>query len=230
MSVPLETRALQFTQTAAVTIGGTANSRTRPNKRRGKRGGGERGSKTASKSKSKRVEPSAEVGENLSAIKIRIALETSSCAPLLSSVSLSLSLSLSLTFFAPLVFLRSTIADHPWRGAKGADTRAVGVPFRDLRRFNRTINLTPCCNNTSYRAYLSTIPGEKNSSRPLREGWKKDRRESERGTGGRIERRGEGPGLGPLSARSIVAESLAEKEHRAALKGSNWPERSERRV
>lgn len=40
--------------------------------------------------------------------------------------------SLSLSFFAP--------------------SRArVGVPFRDLRRFNRAINLTPCCNNTSRR-------------------------------------------------------------------------------
>ena len=38
------------------------------------------------------------------------------------------------------------------------------------------------------------------------------------------------PMLGPLPGRSIVAESLAEKEYRAALKGSNWPERSERRV
>lgn len=37
-----ETRALQFTQTAAVTIGGTANPRTRPNKRRGKRPWGAR--------------------------------------------------------------------------------------------------------------------------------------------------------------------------------------------
>jgi len=40
--------------------------------------------------------------------------------------------SLSLSFFAP--------------------SRArVGVPFQDLRRFNRAINLTPCCNNTSRR-------------------------------------------------------------------------------
>lgn len=28
----------------------------------------------------------------------------------------------------------------------------VGVPFQDLRRFNRAINLTPCCNNTSHRS------------------------------------------------------------------------------
>ncbi|KAG7207042.1 hypothetical protein KM043_000924 [Ampulex compressa] len=58
-----------------------------------------------------------EYGENLSAIKIRIALETSSGFPLAASPR--------------------------------SEGRAVGVPFRDLRRFNRTINLTPCCNNAS---------------------------------------------------------------------------------
>lgn len=39
---------------------------------------------------------------------------------------------------------RTSSFSHP-----RARTRRVGVPFRDLRRFNRAINLTPCCNNTS---------------------------------------------------------------------------------
>jgi len=69
-------------------------------------------------------------GENLTAIKIRIALETSRRSTRRRSSSLSLSPSL----LAP------------------SCTRRVGVPFRDLRRFNRAINLTPCCNNTSRRA------------------------------------------------------------------------------
>lgn len=35
----------------------------------------------------------------------------------------------------------------------------VGVPFRDLRRFNRAINLTPCCNNTSRRRRSKNFEG-----------------------------------------------------------------------
>lgn len=73
-------------------------------------------------------------GENLAAIKICIALETSRRSARRRALSLSLS-SFSVSFLAPSRALGR-----------------VGVPFQDLRRFNRAINLTPCCSNTSRRS------------------------------------------------------------------------------
>lgn len=51
-----------------------------------------------------------------------------------------------------LSFPPAHLTRPPSRPPPRARTRRVGVPFRDLRRFNRAINLTPCCNNTSRRA------------------------------------------------------------------------------